>query len=114
MPTLHRWNGRVYVTACVVGGLTGLILALGASSGPVTTLGFGSLAVAWLVSTILAWRRAALAIDDYRTAHGYDSREDAIGDRPSKGAQLREYQRVEREITRVGEERSRRKYGRER
>src|SRR6187401_2746337 len=58
MPTLHRWNGRVYVTACVVGGLTGFILALGASSGPVTTLGFGSLAVAWLVSTILAWRLA--------------------------------------------------------
>jgi hypothetical protein len=58
MPVLHRWNGRVYVSACVVGGLTGFILALGASTGPVSTLGFGSLAIAWLGSTILAWRLA--------------------------------------------------------
>lgn len=64
--------------------------------------------------TILAWRRAALAIDDYRVAHGYESRDNAIGDPPSNGGQLRTCQRVEREIARVGEERSRRKNGRER
>jgi hypothetical protein len=38
-------------------------------------------------ATILAWRRAALAIDDYRVDHRYDSREDAIGGAPSDPAQ---------------------------
>jgi hypothetical protein len=33
--------------------------------------------------TILAWRRSTLAIDDYRVAHGYHSRTDAIGEPPS-------------------------------
>src|SRR5262245_35496786 len=39
-PRLHRWLGRLYVSACLIGGATGLVLALGASTGPVSTLGF--------------------------------------------------------------------------
>ncbi|HUQ52990.1 MAG TPA: DUF2306 domain-containing protein [Gammaproteobacteria bacterium] len=57
-PKLHRVLGRVYVTGCVVGGATGLLLALGTTAGPVATAGFGSLAVVWLVATARAWRLA--------------------------------------------------------
>jgi uncharacterized membrane protein len=57
-PLLHRWMGRVYVAACLVGGLTGFVLALGASTGPVSTAGFGLLAIAWTYSTAMAWRLA--------------------------------------------------------
>ena len=56
--TLHRWIGRTYVMSCLVGGAAGFLLALGASTGPISTVGFGSLAVLWIVTTSLAWRRA--------------------------------------------------------
>lgn len=54
----HRWAGRVYVLGCMVGALSGGLLAIGASTGIVTTAGFGTLAAAWLVTTTLAWRCA--------------------------------------------------------
>jgi uncharacterized membrane protein len=57
-PAFHRWSGRVYVAGCIVGGVSGLVLACGASTGSATIIGFGTLAVAWVVSTSLAWRRA--------------------------------------------------------
>ena len=56
--SLHRWIGRTYVVSCLVGGVAGFVLALGASTGPISTIGFGSLATFWLVTTSLAWRRA--------------------------------------------------------
>ena len=55
---LHRWIGRTYVVSCLVGGVSGFLLALGASTGPISTTGFGSLAIIWIVTTSLAWRRA--------------------------------------------------------
>jgi hypothetical protein len=55
---VHRWSGRVYVVACLVGGLAGLALALGSTAGPTATAGFGGLAVAWLVTNALGWRFA--------------------------------------------------------
>ncbi|MDF2119528.1 DUF2306 domain-containing protein [Roseiarcaceae bacterium H3SJ34-1] len=54
-PPLHRWTGRLYVSACLVGGATGFVLALGTTMGPVATAGFGTLAVAWLVVTARGW-----------------------------------------------------------
>lgn len=57
-PGLHRVLGRVYVTGCLVGGAAGIVLAFGASTGPVSTAGFGILALAWLVTTAQAWRLA--------------------------------------------------------
>ena len=56
--SLHRWIGRIYVVSCLVGGVAGFVLALGASTGPISTIGFGSLATFWIVTTSLAWRRA--------------------------------------------------------
>ena len=55
---LHRLVGRVYVASCLLGGLAGLPLALGSTAGPVAAAGFGTLALLWLVTTALGWRRA--------------------------------------------------------
>ncbi|HEU4509896.1 MAG TPA: DUF2306 domain-containing protein, partial [Pyrinomonadaceae bacterium] len=57
-PTFHRFLGRVYVVSCLVGGAAGFVLALGTSTGWISTAGFASLAVAWIITTSLAWRRA--------------------------------------------------------
>jgi Predicted membrane protein (DUF2306) len=57
-PTLHRWIGRTYAVACLVGGAAGFVLALGASTGPISKIGFGGLAISWIVTTSFAWRRA--------------------------------------------------------
>lgn len=54
----HAWIGRVYVLGCLVGGVSGLILAFGSSAGPIATAGFGGLALAWLAVTLLGWRAA--------------------------------------------------------
>lgn len=57
-PRLHRWMGRTYVLACLIAGAAGLVLALGATTGPVSTAGFGLLAVLWLFTTTKAWTSA--------------------------------------------------------
>lgn len=54
----HRWAGRTYVLACVVSAVSGFWLALHASAGPVATAGFGLLAIVWLGSTVMGWRKA--------------------------------------------------------
>jgi uncharacterized membrane protein len=57
-PRLHRRVGTTYVACCLVAGLAGLVLALGATTGPISTAGFGLLAAAWLFVTGRAWRLA--------------------------------------------------------
>ena len=57
-PRLHRWIGRTYASCCLVAGLAGLLLALGATTGPISTAGFGLLAVIWFGATAQAWRLA--------------------------------------------------------
>lgn len=57
-PGLHRWIGRTYVLGCLVGGVSGLMLAAGASTGAPAVAGFASLALIWLGATGLAWYRA--------------------------------------------------------
>ena len=54
----HRWLGRTYVVACLLGGVGGLVSAFGSTAGPVATAGFASLAVCWIVANIMGWRRA--------------------------------------------------------
>jgi uncharacterized membrane protein len=63
---LHRWTGRVYVAACTLGGLAGLVLAAGSASGLLAALGFGLLALLWLVTT---WTGLVLALRGKRQAH---------------------------------------------
>lgn len=57
-PQLHRWMGRTYVFACLAGGGAGLMLAWGTDAGPVAQLGFGALAISWIVCAAQAWRMA--------------------------------------------------------
>jgi uncharacterized membrane protein len=57
-PAWHRRAGTVYVIACLGGGGAGLLLALGATSGPIATAGFGLLAITWMGCTANAWRYA--------------------------------------------------------
>jgi hypothetical protein len=54
---------------------------------------------------ILAWRRAALAIHDYRTAHHHASPTDAIGRPPDEPAARRAYRRANEAIVAVEQER---------
>jgi hypothetical protein len=57
-PALHRRTGRIYASSCVIGAVSGFVLALGSSAGPIASVGFGSLAVVWLHATCLGWHRA--------------------------------------------------------
>ncbi|WP_309644204.1 DUF2306 domain-containing protein [Phenylobacterium sp.] len=57
-PRLHRRIGTAYVVCCLAAGAAGLVLSFGALTGPVSTAGFGLLAVAWLLTTGQAWRLA--------------------------------------------------------
>jgi hypothetical protein len=52
----HRWIGRAYVVAVLVGGLGGLALAPRSQAGLVTHIGFGLLGVLWLLATLQAYR----------------------------------------------------------
>lgn len=53
-PAVHRWMGRAYILACVVGGLAGGTIALSSTAGPVAGWGFFLLAVLWVPFTLLA------------------------------------------------------------
>jgi uncharacterized membrane protein len=54
----HRLAGRVYVICCLLAAPAGLILAFGATTGPVSTAGFGTLAIVWFVTTGMGWKTA--------------------------------------------------------
>jgi uncharacterized membrane protein len=53
-PQVHRWTGRVYVGACVIGGIAGGAIALYTSAGLVAGWGFFILALLWVPFTLLA------------------------------------------------------------
>ena len=53
-PSLHRWSGRAYVLACVIGGLAGGVIALSSTAGLIAGAGFFMLAVLWAPFTLLA------------------------------------------------------------
>lgn len=57
---------------------------------------------------ILAWRRSALAIDDYRRLSGWTSPAEGMGPTPIDPAARRAHQRAERTIAQFHEERQRR------
>ena len=54
----HRLAGRAYVIACLLAAPAGLVLAFGATTGPISTAGFGTLAVIWFTVDALGWRAA--------------------------------------------------------
>lgn len=54
---LHRWIGRVYLGAVAVGGIAAFRMALESYGGMATHFGFGLLAIVWLITTAMAYRR---------------------------------------------------------
>jgi len=57
-PVLHRMLGRVYLTAILFSGLSGLWLAFHTTGGFAATSGFFFLSIGWLLTGALAWRAA--------------------------------------------------------
>ncbi len=55
---LHRWLGRGYGLAILISGVAGLFVAANAAGGLSAQLGFGLLAIAWLLVTAIAIRHA--------------------------------------------------------
>ncbi len=52
---VHRWLGKIYVISVLMSGSAGLYISFYATGGIVSSLGFGSLAIAWLTTTIIAY-----------------------------------------------------------
>ncbi|NUT59449.1 MAG: DUF2306 domain-containing protein [Agromyces sp.] len=50
---VHRWIGRSYLAAVAIAGVSGLVIAPFSEAGLAGSVGFGTLAVLWLVT---AWR----------------------------------------------------------
>ena len=59
-PSLHRWLGRLYGVAILVGGISGLLLAVNALGGIIAGWGFGLLAIVWIAVTLVAIRMAMI------------------------------------------------------
>jgi uncharacterized membrane protein len=57
-PKIHRLIGRIYIVSCLVGAMSGLVLAIGTSAGRIAGVGFGSLAVLWIATNLLGLQRA--------------------------------------------------------
>jgi uncharacterized membrane protein len=54
---LHRWIGRLYLAAVAIGSVAGFRIALESQGGLPTHYGFGMLALLWLFTTAMAYRR---------------------------------------------------------
>jgi uncharacterized membrane protein len=52
---IHRYSGRVYICAVLLGAIGGLLLGWYAPRDPATRLGFSMLAVIWFYSGIMAY-----------------------------------------------------------
>jgi hypothetical protein len=57
-------------------------------------------------AAILSWRRAALAIDDYRRDYGWSADDDASGPRPESLPAGRAHDRADRAASQIREERA--------
>ncbi len=57
-PRVHRNLGKVYIASCLIGGVAGLMLAMGSSAGPIARAGFGMLALTWIPINANGWRLA--------------------------------------------------------
>lgn len=52
---VHRNIGKTYVIAVLISGICGLVIALNATGGIISVLGFLSMAVIWLSTTLLGF-----------------------------------------------------------
>ena len=56
-PEIHRWMGRFYLGGIFAGGSGGFVMATMSQLGMVTHIGFGLLAVCWVLTGIRAYQR---------------------------------------------------------
>ena len=54
-PQLHRWLGRIYLFGILMGGVSAIAAAPGATGGVVAACGFGLLGILWLYSGAQAY-----------------------------------------------------------
>ena len=52
---IHRWTGRLYVVAVLVGGVAAFYLASHAGQGPAFAISLSALGVAWWTTTAMAY-----------------------------------------------------------
>ncbi|WP_040515687.1 DUF2306 domain-containing protein, partial [Gordonia amarae] len=57
-PLAHRYSGRLYAVAALLGGASGLVVACTSAAGLTGLIGFGALAVGWMWSTASGWASA--------------------------------------------------------
>ena len=65
---LHKRVGMAYVTAVFFSSLAGIFIALFATGGPISILGFLSLGIIWFCTTMMGWVTAK--------RHDYEAHED--------------------------------------
>src|SRR4030095_6913770 len=53
--TIHRWTGRLYVVAVLIGGVAAFYLASHAGQGAAFAISLGALGVAWWTTTGMAY-----------------------------------------------------------
>jgi hypothetical protein len=53
----HRWLGRLYLGGVILGSLSGLDMVQRAHGGIPSHVGFSSLAILWLITAVMAYRR---------------------------------------------------------
>ena len=58
VPAVHRWIGRTYVLSCLVSGCAALVLSQQTHTGLDSQVGFVLLAMLWLITTLIGFRRA--------------------------------------------------------
>lgn len=64
---LHRWFGRIYLISVLASSLAGFSLSFTAQGGLTARIGFGMLAVLWLMTAIFAYIRIrAFDIESHR------------------------------------------------
>ena len=55
-PHVHRVVGYIYITSCLLGAVSGLVLALFTPSGHIAAAGFSLLALFWIATTTAAFQ----------------------------------------------------------
>lgn len=66
-PAFHRWSGRLYGVAILLGGIGALGMLPNVNGGAVSQVGFGLLAFAWIGTTVNAVRLAmARRLDEHQ------------------------------------------------
>lgn len=51
-PTIHRWNGRIYILSILLNMIPGYYVSFFANGGSISTIGFLILNTLWLMTTI--------------------------------------------------------------